>query len=44
MFAIKVIQKIKTHILFSMTFSRKSCCLWDNVENPCTVGEPKMTI
>jgi hypothetical protein len=27
-----VLQKIKTHILCSITFSRKPCRLWDNVE------------
>ena len=32
MFQIKVVEKIKTHILFSVTFFRKSCRLWDNVE------------
>ena len=32
MFQTKVVQKIKTHILCSITFSRKSCRLWDNVE------------
>jgi len=31
MFHTKVVQKIKTHILCSVTFSRKSCRLWDNV-------------
>ena len=29
----KVVQKLKTHILFSVTFfPLKSCHLWDNVE------------
>jgi len=28
----KVVVKIKTHILCSVTFFRQSCCLWDNVE------------
>jgi hypothetical protein len=32
MFQIKVVEKIKTNILFSATFFRKSCRLWDNVE------------
>jgi hypothetical protein len=32
MFQTKVVEKIKTHILCSITFSRKSCRLWDNVE------------
>jgi hypothetical protein len=32
MFRTKFVEKIKTHILSSVTFIRKSCCLWDNVE------------
>ena len=33
MFQTKVVQKIETRILFSVTFFfRKSCRLWDNVE------------
>jgi len=32
MFQTKVVEKIKTHILCSTTFSLKSCYLWDNVE------------
>jgi hypothetical protein len=28
----KVVEKIKAHILFSVTFFRKSCRLWDNVK------------
>jgi hypothetical protein len=31
MFQTNVVQKIKTHILCSVTFFRKSCPLWDNV-------------
>jgi hypothetical protein len=31
MFQTKVVEKIKTHILCSVTFFRKSCRLWDNV-------------
>jgi hypothetical protein len=31
MFQTKVVEKIKTHILYSVTFSRKSYRLWDNV-------------
>jgi hypothetical protein len=32
MFQTKVVEKIKTHILCSVTFCpRKSCRLWDNV-------------
>jgi hypothetical protein len=32
MFQTKVVEKTKTHILCSITFFRKSCRLWDNVE------------
>jgi hypothetical protein len=32
MFQTKFVEKIKTHALCSVTFFRKSCCLWDNVE------------
>ena len=32
MFQIKVLGKIKAHFLRSITFSRKSWCLWVNVE------------
>ena len=33
MFQVRVVDKIKTHILYSVTFSPlKSCRLWDNVE------------
>jgi len=39
MFQTKVIDKIKTHILCSVTFSRKSCRLWDNVERCCRPGQ-----
>ena len=34
-FQTKVVEKIKTHILCSITFSRKSYYLWDNVEKYC---------
>jgi hypothetical protein len=33
MFQIKVVEKIKTHILWSVTFSRKFYLLWDNVDD-----------
>jgi len=33
------VEKIKTHILCSMTFSWKSFRLWDNVENFCRAGQ-----
>jgi hypothetical protein len=32
MFQTKVVEKIKTHILCSVIFFKKSCRLWDNVE------------
>jgi hypothetical protein len=32
-FRIKIDEKIKTHISCSLNFFRKSCRLWDNVEN-----------
>ena len=38
-FQTKAVQKIKTHILCSVTFSRKSCSLWDNVEKYCRAGQ-----
>jgi len=34
MFQTKFVQKIKTHILCSVMFFRKSYHLWDNVEKP----------
>jgi hypothetical protein len=39
MFLTKVVQKIKTHILCSVAFFRKSCRLWDNVEKYGTAGQ-----
>jgi hypothetical protein len=39
MFQMKVAEEIKTHILFSTFFFRKSCHLYDNVEKYCTVGQ-----
>jgi len=35
MFQTKAAEKIKTHILCSATFSRKSCHSWDIVEEYC---------
>ena len=35
----KIVEKIKTHILWSITFYRKWCCLWDNVEKYCRDGQ-----
>jgi hypothetical protein len=31
-FLVEAVEQIKTHILCSVTFFRKSCRLWDNVE------------
>jgi len=39
MFQTKVVQKIKTHILCSITFFRKSFRLWDNVGKCCRAGQ-----
>jgi hypothetical protein len=39
MFQTKVVEKIKTHILFSVTFFQKPCRLWDNVEKYCRAGQ-----
>jgi hypothetical protein len=38
MFEIKFVEKIKTHILCAITFFRKPCRLWDNVEKYCRTG------
>jgi len=37
-FQTKVIEEITTHILCSVTFSRKWCRLWDNEGKYCTAG------
>ena len=39
MFQAEVVEKIKTHILCSVTFPRKSYRLWDNVEKYCRAGQ-----
>jgi hypothetical protein len=39
MFQTKVVEKIKTHILCSLTFCRKLCRLWDNVEKYSTARQ-----
>jgi hypothetical protein len=39
MFQTKVVEKIKTAILYSVFFFRKSCHLWDNVEKYSTAGQ-----
>ena len=38
-FKTKVVDKIKTHILCTVTFFRKSYRLWDNVEKYYTTGQ-----
>ena len=40
MYQTEFVEKIKTHILCSITFFfRKSCRLWDNVEKYCRAGQ-----
>ena len=39
-----VVVKIKTHILGSITFFRKSCRLWDNVEKYLESDKPQMAV
>jgi hypothetical protein len=39
MYQTNFVQKIKTHILCCVTFSRKSCRLWDKVERYGTAGQ-----
>ena len=39
MFQTKVVDKIKTHILSSVTIFRKSCFMWDKVEKFCIDGQ-----
>jgi hypothetical protein len=39
MFQTKVVEKIKTHILYSVNFFRKSYRLWDNVEKWGRAGQ-----
>ena len=39
MFQTKFVEEIKTHILCSVTFFRKSYRLWDNVEKYCRAGQ-----
>jgi len=38
-YQIKVAEKIKAHILYSVTFLRKSCRLWDNMEKYRGAGQ-----
>jgi len=44
MFQTKVVEEIKTHVLSLVTFFRKSCRLWDNVEKYCRADRSQMTI
>jgi hypothetical protein len=40
MFRTKIVEKVETHILYSITFfPRKSCRLWDNVEKYGMAGQ-----
>jgi len=41
MFQREVVEKIKTHILCSITFFRKPFRLSDNVEKQCRAGQAK---
>jgi len=36
--AYKGVEKIKTHIVCSIMFFRKSCRFWDNLEKYCKAG------
>jgi len=44
MFQIRAVEKIKTHILRSVTFYQNSCLLKNNVENTVERGTPQMTV
>jgi hypothetical protein len=44
MFQTKVVEKIKTHILCSITFSNKPCRLWDMRKSTVQRGRPYKTI
>jgi len=35
MFQTNFVEKVRTYILFSVTFLRKCCRLWDNVDEYC---------
>jgi hypothetical protein len=43
-FQTKVVEKVRTDILCSASFLRKSCRLWDNVENMMEADRPQMKI
>jgi len=34
-----IVEKVKTHVICSTLFFRKSYRLWDNVEKPCRKGQ-----
>ena len=40
----KVVEKLEAHILCSLSFFRKSCRLWDNVEEYCRAGQPQVRV
>ena len=40
MFRTEVVEKVKTHILYSVTFFLKSYFLWDNLKNIYREGQP----
>jgi len=44
MFRIKVVNKIRTHIVSFFSFFWNSCCLLANVKNVVQPGRPQMTI
>jgi len=44
MFETKILEKIKTHILFSITFSRKSRLFSDNVDSMEELDRPNENI
>jgi hypothetical protein len=44
MFQAKLVETIKTHILWSIFLFRISCCLWHNVGKYCTAGQATDTI
>jgi hypothetical protein len=41
MFQAKIVEKIKTHIIYYIIYIRKSYSLWDNVEKYRTAGQAK---
>ena len=43
-FQAKVVEKIKTHFMSSITFSRKSCHLWDMWRNMVEPDRPQTTM